>query len=187
MNNTAPYCTGSAQNCSLPVCMSTLTRSSTAKGGTVTEFERSCGRPNRCHLMGSMTSYSVSTATNSTCCSLDLCNPPVPTLPTQTNKMLNGVQCKTCFAHNNQCPKFDSINCTGEETFCVEYDVAGETGSTTIWGCSSESFCHSTESRNSVSGKVMNITTKCSRSGAEASIDQSLWFLAVLMLGSKFL
>ncbi|PIO31304.1 hypothetical protein AB205_0201810, partial [Aquarana catesbeiana] len=79
------------------------------------------------------------------CCDGDGCTPSIQN-STVTSAVSNGVQCKTCGpAGSSSCETYTTMNCTGQETQCVNYtrtDMSGSTSSTsTIRGCGTKSLC----------------------------------------------
>uniref|UniRef100_A0A803K920 UPAR/Ly6 domain-containing protein n=1 Tax=Xenopus tropicalis TaxID=8364 RepID=A0A803K920_XENTR len=128
-SNDGSGCSGIAKNCTGDtVCMSTVTQTATYTGQATTTLRRSCGEPQYCSA-GSLSSYFITTVTNSTCCFTDSCTPPEPTMPNYKSKTKNGAVCKTCFARDErECSRFNTTMCTGSETFCVEYEVRTEAG-----------------------------------------------------------
>ncbi|MEE6481795.1 hypothetical protein FKM82_012990 [Ascaphus truei] len=166
--------------------MSLLTQTTTSTGEKTATFERSCAEAAHCDKPGRMSSFSISTGTNSTCCATDSCAPATPTLPAE-EALENGVRCRACFTHNvSLCPNNTVIKCKGTETFCAEYVVKSDAESAIIWGCSSESFCHSANrSQNLVNGKGTTVSARCVRSGSRLQRSPSLPLLAALLLGTR--
>eukprot|EP00079_Xenopus_tropicalis_P017002 XP_004916450.1 PREDICTED: phospholipase A2 inhibitor and Ly6/PLAUR domain-containing protein-like isoform X1 [Xenopus tropicalis] len=185
-SNDGSGCSGIAKNCTGDtVCMSTVTQTATYTGQATTTLRRSCGEPQYCSA-GSLSSYFITTVTNSTCCFTDSCTPPEPTMPNYTSKTKNGAVCKTCFARDErECSRFNTTMCTGSETFCVEYEVRTEAGTTIVWGCSTENFCHNKESKKFVNDdndeELAIVIAKCSRSKAPIQRFQLICLLPVLL------
>ncbi|XP_018081954.1 phospholipase A2 inhibitor and Ly6/PLAUR domain-containing protein [Xenopus laevis] len=187
-SNNGLTCSGTPKNCTgLSVCMSTVAQTTTYTKQVANTFKRNCGEPQDCSA-GSLSSYLITTVTNSTCCFNDSCTPPTPTLPTYRSETKNGAVCKTCFAQDErECLRFNTTMCTGSETFCVEYEVRTEAGTTIVWGCSSENFCHNEESKKFINDddeeeELAIVIAKCSRSEANVQRFQIIYLLATLLL-----
>ncbi|OCT73265.1 hypothetical protein XELAEV_18036246mg [Xenopus laevis] len=109
-------------------------------------------------------------------------------MPTYRSETKNGAVCKTCFAQDErECLRFNTTMCTGSETFCVEYEVRTEAGTTIVWGCSSENFCHNEESKKFINDddeeeELAIVIAKCSRSEANVQRFQIIYLLATLLL-----
>ncbi|XP_069599031.1 phospholipase A2 inhibitor and Ly6/PLAUR domain-containing protein-like [Ranitomeya imitator] len=83
-------------------------------------FHRNCGNSFQCNLNGSFTTVSHYVKYSITCCGTDSCLPPLPVLP-EVDLKKNGVACPACYVDNdhNVCIPKSTMECAGEETFCV--------------------------------------------------------------------
>uniref|UniRef100_A0A803KEJ2 UPAR/Ly6 domain-containing protein n=1 Tax=Xenopus tropicalis TaxID=8364 RepID=A0A803KEJ2_XENTR len=165
-SNDGSGCSGIAKNCTGDtVCMSTVTQTATYTGQATTTLRRSCGEPQYCSA-GSLSSYFITTVTNSTCCFTDSCTPPEPTMPNYKSKTKNGAVCKTCFARDErECSRFNTTMCTGSETFCVEYEVRTEAGNdsypTILKSCSQNPEMCNISYHLSTTTTRMELTSSC--------------------------
>ncbi|XP_068099424.1 phospholipase A2 inhibitor and Ly6/PLAUR domain-containing protein-like [Hyperolius riggenbachi] len=101
-----------------------------------------CMAPQHCNESGSVTIPGFKVSYSVTCCSDgDMCTPKKPALPPKNNTK-NGVFCPACFS-KGKCEAKNSMECTGEEKYCVtfqdrliimEYTTYGS-------GCASKDVC----------------------------------------------
>ncbi|XP_053254020.1 phospholipase A2 inhibitor gamma subunit B-like [Podarcis raffonei] len=83
---------------------------------------------------------------NGDCCTGDVCITASPQLP-PVNTTTNGKQCPACFSLASCNPEM--VDCTGSEDYCFEVVtqlMAGQSMSTTLKGCTTESFCTAIQS-----------------------------------------
>ncbi|XP_073457869.1 uncharacterized protein [Aquarana catesbeiana] len=118
---------------------------STTNGTKSYRVIRSWAPVSKCNITGSMTVAGTKYLMGISCCDGDGCTPSIQN-STVTSAVSNGVQCKTCGpAGSSSCETYTTMNCTGQETQCVNYtrtDMSGSTSSTsTIRGCGTKSLC----------------------------------------------
>ncbi|XP_075695160.1 phospholipase A2 inhibitor and Ly6/PLAUR domain-containing protein-like [Rhinoderma darwinii] len=139
-------CSGHYELCKSPQsrCMVTLTQTSLKDGkGELKSgvLEKSCGSVYNCSHPATLTTEDFRVRVTTMCCNQDFCNNGTMNWK-QPNSTINDVTCQSCFAKNSQtCDVKTTVNCTGDETHCVQYSATREGGSTiTVAGCASESM-----------------------------------------------
>ncbi|XP_077312168.1 uncharacterized protein LOC143933102 [Lithobates pipiens] len=108
---------------------------------------RSWAPVNKCNIAGSVTTKNTKYFVGIICCDGDGCTPSISD-PTSTTGVsnANGVQCKSCdYSGHSSCEANTYINCTGEETQCVDYAWTTTYGTTNYYntfnrGCATKSL-----------------------------------------------
>ncbi|KAM4651017.1 phospholipase A2 inhibitor and Ly6/PLAUR domain-containing protein-like [Discoglossus pictus] len=159
-------CAGSVQNCSYStdVCATTRIRN-TGYSWHSSLYIRSCINPAECDKQGVVTGLYVKTLSSTTCCSIDKCSPPSPSLPVE-NSTKNGLVCPSYIdATMEACDIKNKTVCTGDQNRCVRYSTSTTMGASKsrlyLGGCSSESLCSNSNSYISAPGVTLDIKRKC--------------------------
>uniref|UniRef100_A0A803JI26 UPAR/Ly6 domain-containing protein n=1 Tax=Xenopus tropicalis TaxID=8364 RepID=A0A803JI26_XENTR len=114
-------------------------------GQDTTEVIKRCGQAWECSRAGTLRSNYKKVVINTTCCSTDGCDAPVPTLP-PLNSEPNGLTCPSCYVSNAKlCLQRRPLKCVGNESRCIHY-TSTETFGTTVatesfHGCTTDSIC----------------------------------------------
>ncbi|XP_075047550.1 phospholipase A2 inhibitor and Ly6/PLAUR domain-containing protein-like [Mixophyes fleayi] len=169
----ANSCSGHYETCKSPQsqCMVTLTESSVGPviGGVWSAvLVKSCGSAYDCSHPATLTTMEFRVRVTTKCCDKDYCNNSTVDWK-QPNSTLNGVTCESCFARNSAtCDVKVPMNCSGDETNCVQYSASREGGSTiTLAGCASESMQRS-QGRAAFQGSSISVKGMQNRNGAES-------------------
>ncbi|XP_063291942.1 phospholipase A2 inhibitor and Ly6/PLAUR domain-containing protein-like [Pelobates fuscus] len=135
-------CSGHYETCSSSQdrCMETLTQTSMGDVESVV-FEKSCGSLYKCTHPASMTAPNYRVSVTTLCCDTDYCNNRTMNWKTE-NSTLNGMNCPSCFSKNSEtCDKLIPLNCTGNETHCIQFTATRHRGSpVTMAGCATENM-----------------------------------------------
>uniref|UniRef100_A0A8C5WIB4 UPAR/Ly6 domain-containing protein n=1 Tax=Leptobrachium leishanense TaxID=445787 RepID=A0A8C5WIB4_9ANUR len=175
-------CSGHYETCgpSQDRCMETLTQTSL---GELKSFvlKKTCGSVYNCTHPASMTAPGYRVSVTTMCCDTDYCNNRTMNWKA-VNSTKNGVRCPSCLAHNSEtCDRHTPLNCTGSETYCVQFTASRHRGSTiTIAGCASESM-EKTRGKAAFGGNSIEVSRFQVTNGAQSVPKGHLSvFLAVL-------
>ncbi|XP_075695008.1 phospholipase A2 inhibitor and Ly6/PLAUR domain-containing protein-like [Rhinoderma darwinii] len=126
------------------VCVFERTRSIYDQRDEV-EITKRFGKSNECSRAGSIRSSTKTILMNTTCCDHNVCQMPLPTLPS-VNFDENGLTCPSCFVPNSdRCLGRSSLKCGGNEQRCIHYmrtevhEVSTVTES--LHGCTTNEIC----------------------------------------------
>ncbi|XP_056400703.1 uncharacterized protein LOC130294607 isoform X3 [Hyla sarda] len=166
-------CTDLAHMC-LPeedVCVFERTKS-VYDGRIEVEIIKRCGKSHECSRAGSIRSSTKTIFVNTTCCNHNVCQMPLPTLPSDTSDE-NGLTCPACFVPNSdRCLGRSNLKCTGKENRCIHYmrtetqDISTVTES--LHGCTTDEICEAGSGMSYARGhyhKTIKTDVMCSRAG----------------------
>uniref|UniRef100_A0A8C5QVB5 UPAR/Ly6 domain-containing protein n=1 Tax=Leptobrachium leishanense TaxID=445787 RepID=A0A8C5QVB5_9ANUR len=164
-------CTAGNITCADSNACSTLYSATVTKdGGNLASFARACTPKDLCNITKSMSYSNVKVKMAIQCCETDGCNPEFRELPPD-NETANGVVCRSCRSESSDsCYTDETIECKGNENMCLlqTIKISGiGTGSMSIRGCATKSFCDTTSQSLSVDG----INTKSDFFCTSGSVD----------------
>ncbi|XP_075462387.1 phospholipase A2 inhibitor and Ly6/PLAUR domain-containing protein-like [Ascaphus truei] len=166
VNMSGTSCTGPSMTCpAADVCISSYTVNTT-RGTQSDFFARSCAPKNKCVMSGSISLPEVKIKLANSCCTSDNCTPSMPTLPADNN-VKNGLTCPTCAsANSDNCHTPDTIECTGDEEWCLLRTTKISGSISSLRGCATESIC----SIGRESASFGNISTAMNTSCTDGSV-----------------
>ncbi|XP_070822416.1 phospholipase A2 inhibitor and Ly6/PLAUR domain-containing protein-like [Chaetodon trifascialis] len=102
---------------------------------------KSCALPDEC-VEGSLNFGISRTAFNSKCCTSELCNSQPAPEPSKSSP--NGKRCYHC--DGQQCTA--TLNCAGNEDYCISAKVTAGGAKTVVKGCASKQVCAGIQNPN---------------------------------------
>ncbi|KAM4651463.1 phospholipase A2 inhibitor gamma subunit B-like [Discoglossus pictus] len=145
MTTDGSSCIGASIGCSSTenVCVSSITRTTVGVEEPLTVFSRTCGKSEWCGKVTSISHPGGYIKNNHTCCYMDDCTPPIPTIPTESTKK-NGKICRGCFSATSDSCADIAMECTGNEIQCIKVitTTSGIFSTKSILsGCASNATC----------------------------------------------
>ncbi|XP_063798373.1 phospholipase A2 inhibitor and Ly6/PLAUR domain-containing protein-like [Pseudophryne corroboree] len=169
----ANSCSGSYETCQAPEsrCMLTLTETSLGHDNVDMRnaiLDKHCGSVYDCSHPATLSTPDYRVRVTTKCCNTDFCNNSTMNW-TPPNSTLNGVTCESCFARNSKtCNVMTPMNCTGDETYCVQYSASREGGSSiAVAGCASGSMKKS-QGKAAFQGSTIAVRGMQNGNGAES-------------------
>lgn len=127
------------------VCLSEMRRITEDPSRKLTmQTLRRCGNSDECNIDGTLTGRGKTLTIKTSCCETDMCNPP-DALWSLKRKKTNGKMCPIYTSLQKDYPELDVVQCTGDETHCVNFTSLITEGSLSreelLHGCAMESIC----------------------------------------------
>ncbi|XP_040182542.1 phospholipase A2 inhibitor and Ly6/PLAUR domain-containing protein-like [Rana temporaria] len=127
------------------VCLSELRRMTEDPSRKLTmQTIRRCGNSDECNIDGTLTGRGKTLTIKTSCCETDMCNPPEASWSLKRKKP-NGKMCPIYSSLQKDYPELDVVQCTGDETHCVNFTSLITEGSFSrdelLHGCAMESIC----------------------------------------------
>ncbi|XP_077312668.1 uncharacterized protein LOC143933595 [Lithobates pipiens] len=152
-------------------------------------FKRLCAPQAECSVTGTYTYDSSTKRIATTCCNMDYCTPITPKLP-NTSSQPNGVWCQQCYSTNAYTCTGSLVQCTGEQTMCLQKSQKESTGSQAIYfserGCASKGYCNM-RNTSSVSSAVTEETTYTCTNGFPNAATTTTTATATIITSTRIL
>ncbi|XP_069803951.1 uncharacterized protein [Dendropsophus ebraccatus] len=154
------------------------------------EITKRCGKSHECKRAGSVRSSTKTIFMNTTCCHDNVCEPPLPALPSADSDE-NGLTCPACFVPNSdRCLGRSDLKCIGNEQRCIHYlktemqDISTVTES--LHGCTTKEICEAGSGLSYAKGqyyKTIKTDVMCSRAvGWRAPLCTILLSMAITLI-----